>query len=324
MATTLKRKQRIRRIILWGSLLIVVLILGGLGYGWFSLYNRYFHPERRSLEQFPEEFSLNYEDVILTTEDNLKLAGWLITPATILPEEKIPTLIAMHGYNTNRGDILPRIARLVRAGFQVFTYDHRSCGESEGEGIAMGILETEDLLNTVLPYVISLETVDRSRLGLYGFSMGGVVALNAAARSDLFSVVVVDSPYARFDLISEEILKDNNVPIWPFIQFLDWSMDMQFEQDIRDYDAVNVVQRVSPRPLLLLHGKADDTVPYSHAGMIIEAAGEPKKLVSFPGHDHKDNDSEEILDTIVVPFFLEAFGMNPIENNQITEDTEEM
>lgn len=301
-----KRRNPVTKRILIVVGLVLALLIGVFFYGWNQLYNEYIYPERRPIDETPADYGLDYQEQSLTTTDGLTLACWLITPPADLQQEKMPTLIVLHGYNTNRSDILPRIDALARAGFQIFTYDHRACGQSEGKKITMTLMEAEDLEKTVFPHVASLPSVDKGRMAIYGFSMGGVLAITGGARIESLQAVVADSPYASLEKITAAFLHRKGIPHWPYSQMFPPALSSEFERDISRNDAVNAVAGISPRPLLLIHGNADTTVPVEHAELIFAAAGKPKHLKIFPGHDHDDNGSSEIINSLIVPFLRDA------------------
>jgi dipeptidyl aminopeptidase/acylaminoacyl peptidase len=314
--TKAKGKRWLKYSIFTLIVIIAIIIIGG----WMYLYNHYLHPQRQLNTETPADYGLEFDSIELKTKDNLALACWLIKPPLPLRSESMPTIIALHGYNTNRSDILPRLVELANAGFLIFTYDSRACGDSEGEKITMGAKEFEDLTVTVIPQIKTIEFVNQDKVGIYGFSMGAVLSISAAAENDYIKAVVADSPYARLELITERILGRRGIPSWPYTSLLAFSFQLEFDFDIRSIDPVETVAGISPAPLLLIHGDKDETVPFSHAEMIIAAAKEPKRLVRIPGNGHKDNGSAEIMQKTVIPFFKKSLE---VEDKQETIDSPE-
>ncbi|MEK6876218.1 MAG: alpha/beta hydrolase, partial [Nanoarchaeota archaeon] len=92
-------------------------------------------PGKWPIEFTPESFDLKYENVTLKTEDGLNLKGWFI------PINKSSnTIIVMHGYPTNKADVLPFSMFLLKK-FNVLLFDFRSFGESEGSYTTVGYKE---------------------------------------------------------------------------------------------------------------------------------------------------------------------------------------
>lgn len=63
---------------------------------------------------------------------------------------------------------------------------------------------------------------------------------------------------------------------------------LQTAQRILEYRPEEVIGRLSPRPVLIMHGEADDVTPVEEAEMLYKAAGDPKKLIVFPNAYHHD------------------------------------
>ena len=108
----------------------------------------------------PESFNLKYEDVEFESSDGLKLKGWFI------PSNKSGnTIIVMHGYPTNKADVLPFSMFLLKR-FNVFLFDFRSFGESEGSYTTAGYKEVNDL-DGAIKYLENRKDV--KNIGALGF-----------------------------------------------------------------------------------------------------------------------------------------------------------
>lgn len=322
---TTKKKSFRKRLRNWIFFIVIFAVTGYVLATWFIIFDTYVHPKRMTNDGTPSDFGLDYSELNFKTADGLTLKGWLILPPEHKRQEKMPTVITVHGYSTCRWDILKRSVTFARAGYMVYTYDHRACGDSEGDTSTGGIYEVDDLL-LAIGMILKEPATDTDRLALYGFSMGAVSSIIAAAKEERVKLVVADSPYANLREITEVVLRNESIPIWPFTDLIDLSFSMSFKAHLSDVDAEKVVASLSPRPLLILAGHDDTTVPYSHARRIIDAAGPPKKLISFPGHDHHDNGSPEIIDGQVIPFLEEHLGPvlppeEPVEDDPESEET---
>ena len=89
----------------------------------------------------PEQFSLAFETVDFFTVDGLRLKGWFIPAAGGCSGK---TVIMCHGWGVNRGDVLRDMGFLASAGYNLFLFDFRSSGESDGALSSVGYLETRD------------------------------------------------------------------------------------------------------------------------------------------------------------------------------------
>ena len=124
---------------------------------------------------------------------------------------------------------------------------------------------------------------------LVGSSAGGTVAIAVAARRpDVAAVATLASPAGYEGLGSDPatvIARFRNLgiihdPAFPADPRAWW-------REFSDTAPVHHASRISPRPLLVVHGDADDVVPYPHAERLFASATEPKELIRIPGGAHQ-------------------------------------
>jgi cephalosporin-C deacetylase-like acetyl esterase len=288
------------RMIIGIPLVILLIAVGLTAFIWNSLFQQYTHPERVLGTGSPADYSIDYQEISIDSKDSFQLSGWLMLPE-IEEGELPPLVIAVHGYGTDKWDILDRCSYIVKAGFAVIDYDQRGRGESGGVLVSGGVEELDDL-RKVIAFAKNLTNINTDQIMLYGFSMGGVLVIHAGADDSDIKLIVADAPYASIKEITEKILSDEGLPIWPFIDLFGYSFRQTFGLDMETINTVAAVSKLAPRPLLMVGGDQDKTVPPAHVAAIFAAAGEPKELVIYPGHDHLDNGSKEIFDTVILPF----------------------
>lgn len=215
----------------------------------------------------------NYEDVTLTTLDGLTLKGWYI------PSSNGAAIILLHGYMGNRLTGMQAIATtLAEAGYGVLMYDRRAHGESGGDQRSWGWLDVPDV-GVALDYLLAHNDVDPDRIGILGFSMGGQIAIRAAAEYEVIGAVFADGActVAAQDaapLASEE---DHTLYAytWAVIHVLEEKLGMPHPPLITE-----VIGDIAPRPLFLL--ATGDDYEYPDARWFYEHAGEPKTLWFVP------------------------------------------
>ncbi len=267
-------------------LLIFVLVILVLSvYIGYSLIN----PDRTPVEETPPD-ALSYREVTFQSrEDNLALEGWLFTPNLQKDHDadKETTIIMAHGYGQNRlqgSNALELTEFLLEKGFSVFLFDFRNSGNSEEAITSVGQFEQDDLLGAV-DFVKS--EIESSKIVLHGFSMGASTAILVGAEENAVDGVIADSPFAHLpDYLSENLPQRSGLPVFPF----NWTI-LNTIPIIADLD----LQAVSPKksvqtyqiPLLLIHGKADETIP-AEDSYTIKHQG-PNSLVElevFPDAGH--------------------------------------
>ena len=229
---------------------------------WSQLEKRYIFFPTSDIEQTPEQGGLEYEDVFLTTEDGLRLHGWYV------PGESDVTWLWFHG---NGGNIGHRIDELVmahrRTGANIFIFDYRGYGESEGKPSEKG---TYLDARAVMEYLSSRPDVDQSRIVYLGHSLGAAVAVELSLTQPPMAMVLV-SPFASIGDMARVAY-----PLLP-VHLL-----------VRNrYDSLAHIQRIH-RPVLILHGDQDKTVPLSQGRKLFEAANQPKQWKVLPGAAHND------------------------------------
>jgi pimeloyl-ACP methyl ester carboxylesterase len=208
----------------------------------------------------PQNLGLAYEEVSFKTEDDVALRGWFVPNQ----QASAKTIIALHGYPADKGNILPIVAFLSRR-YHLLLFDFRYLGASSGGYSTIGADETRDLRSAIA----YLKFRGVTEVGLWGFSMGAAVALMAAPGLPEVKAIVAESSYARLDLMAPVLFQ---IPVlryplawltglWARV-FLGISL-----KHVSPYDnarSLNV-------PVLLSHSKADRTIPFEHASMLQDA-----------------------------------------------------
>ena len=186
--------------------------------------------------------------------------------------------------------------RFSSEGFVSLIFNFRGTGESEGNFDMLGW--TRDL-KAAINYLYQLDEVDKSRLSLMGFSGGAMASVYVAANDKRITSLVTCACPARFFDISEfsrieeflahcrqvGIIRDSNFP-------------QSVEEWAGGFDGVSSlkwIHKISPRPLFIVHGDNDLTVPLSHAWDLYNKAKEPKEISIIPGAEHKLRLSEPAM-----------------------------
>jgi fermentation-respiration switch protein FrsA (DUF1100 family) len=194
--------------------------------------------------------------------------------------------VLCHGHGSNKltnlwlaGDLYPQ--------FNVLLLDVRGHGESEGRHSSVGYLERLDMLASVDWLA---ERQGPAPIGVLGVSMGGAAAIHAAAEDQRISAVVSDSSFARLRGPVFEAICARGYPrrvagvlAWSVCNVAPW---LGAPHGRRWRDPLDVVDRLAPRPLLLIHGQADDFIGIQHAHTLFARAAEPKELWIVPEVGH--------------------------------------
>lgn len=237
----------------------------------------FFHPERELLLT-PDRAGLAYRDVRFKASDGVRLHGWFL-PADRKPAAGRPcTVLFLHGNAENISTHLASVSWLPARGVNVFLFDYRGYGLSEGSPDLDGLhRDTEAALATAF----GLPEVDRDRVVVFGQSLGGAVAITAVARSahrGRLRALIVEGAFSGYRAIAREKLAASWLT-WP----LRWPLALTVDDD---YKPLKAIGKLSPLPVLIVHGLADRMVPPHHARALHAAAGEPKALWLIPEAAH--------------------------------------
>jgi fermentation-respiration switch protein FrsA (DUF1100 family) len=208
----------------------------------------------------PRDLKMGYEDVAFKTADGLTLRGWYIPCATTTAK----TLILLHGYPADKGNILPPLA-FLHEDFNLLLFDFRYLGESDGSYSTAGAKEVEDLRAAIQ----FLKGRGVTAVGVWGFSMGGAVALMTVEKASEIRAVISESSYANLGDMAFELFR---IPLlnYPMAYLLGLWAKLFLGIDL---SAVSPAERVRHTmiPILLIHSSADDVIPFSHGQSLQEA-----------------------------------------------------
>ena len=211
----------------------------------------------------PKHLKFDYENVRFKTSDGLTLSGWFIPGETATKK----TLILLHGYPADKGDILPALSFLHK-NYNLLLFDFRYLGESEGKYSTAGANEVRDLLAAIQ----FLKTKGIKEVGVWGFSMGGAVALMSIKKAPEIKAVVSEASYASLALMALELFR---IPVlkYPLAYLVGLWAKIFLGIDLREISPVKAVQNTTI-PLLLIHSSTDAVIPFSHAQFLQKALEE--------------------------------------------------
>jgi len=222
----------------------------------------------------PKALGLDYEEVSFVTEDNVTLRGWLIPHKQA---SRAKTIIALHGYPADKGNILPAIAFLSQR-YNLLLFDFRYLGESGGPYSTVGAKETKDLRSAIA----FLKARGVNEVGIWGFSLGAAVALMTAPEAPEIRAVVSESSYAQLDLLASALYQ---IPVLNYP--LGWLTSV-WAKVFLGISLKNVSPKDSAQnlniPVLVIHSKADHVIPFQHALLLQESLKDNPKA-TFWFHD---------------------------------------
>jgi alpha-beta hydrolase superfamily lysophospholipase len=190
-----------------------------------------------------------------------------------------PVVVGSHGLLSSKESVKQKVLAKAcnAAGIAFLRFDHRGCGESQGEFSLVTSLagRRADLLAAV--ETVLADRRCRRPLGLFGSSMGGATCIAAAARIRPEVMVTVAAPIRSRALLREKQKTDH-----PGLEEIGLSREQMA------FDLTDLLGGL--HNILVVHGGEDTVVPAAHARDIHSAAQDPKRLIIFKGSDHAISD----------------------------------
>jgi uncharacterized protein len=231
----------------------------------------------------PKDAGLPQENVTVETFDGLKLNGWFIHQN----KKARGTIIYLHGVGDCKIGGVPFARCLYDRGFNVFLYDSRQHGESEGYFCTYGFYEKYDV-SAVISYLQSRKDVKIGKIGVFGTSMGGAVAIQAAAIDQRISAVISEGSYTALRIVFVDYQKRIIKLPWHFLR----NIALVQSQKLANFKArlvapIDDIKRIQV-PIMIVHGKKDLFIKPEYSKMLFDAANEPKQLLHIENAGHND------------------------------------
>lgn len=229
-------------------------------YSWIENFFVFF--PARDHDFSPETMHMDYEDMIFETGDGKKLNGWFFPGKT-----ESPVLIFFHGNAGNISHRLDNVLGLLEQELGVFIFDYRGYGKSSGSPSEKGIY-TDGL--AAYDYLLEEKKVPPEKIILFGRSLGAAVAAQVALKRKA-RVLIMESAFTS--------IKDmaRTMPLFALLSpFLP-----------ANYNNLKKVAQLRI-PLLVIHGRRDDLVPFSMGQRLYDAARPPKFFYPLEGAGHND------------------------------------
>ena len=246
--------------------LLFIIIFFLLASSLLAFYSYVKNPPKVVSDITPERYGLTYEEVSFITKDNLTLQGWFI-PAQ---QPTTKTIVALHGWPADKGNIFPVISFLNQK-YNLFLFDFRALGKSEGKYSTVGAREQEDLLAAV-EY---LKSRDIDQIGVWGFSMGAAVALMTAPKAPEIQAVIAETSYASLDRMAPEAFRFPLIK-YPLAYLTGVWAKLFLGIDMKSVSPVESAKHIDI-PVLIIHSTNDEVIPFSHAELLKKALKENPK-----------------------------------------------
>ena len=214
----------------------------------------------RTLTMTPTNVGMDYQDVSIETTDGVTLHGWFIAGRTS------QVLLFFHGNAGNISHRLDSIRLFQDLGLSVLIIDYRGYGQSEGRTTERGIYRDAD---AAWRYLIEGRGIVASDIVIFGRSLGASVASRLAAQQQPLALIV-ESSFTSVPDIAQDLYP------WLPARWLS-----RLSHATRDY------VRDVRCPVLVVHSRDDEIIPFHHGEAIFASANEPRTLLAIRG-THND------------------------------------
>ncbi|MEB3179284.1 MAG: alpha/beta hydrolase [Nostocaceae cyanobacterium] len=224
-------------------------------YLFFAIYV-FFRADSMIFQPQSSSYQDSREIIKLTNADQSRLAAiHLVNPTAKY------TILYAHGNAEDLGDIRPILEDLRDVGFSVFAYDYRGYGTSEGTPSEKNAYQDID---TAYNYLTQELKISPQQIILFGRSVGGGSVVDLATRQPVGGLIVESTFISAFRVV---------VPfaILPFDKF----SNLQKIKKVRC-------------PVLVMHGKVDEVIPFWHGEKLFAAVRSPKLSLWVEGANHND------------------------------------
>ncbi|MCO5143045.1 MAG: alpha/beta hydrolase [Oligoflexia bacterium] len=237
--------------------------------------NLLYYPSRQLFHP-PEKYGLNPEEIFFTSKNGNKLFGWYFkSQVTNSPKAVV---VFYHGNAENISTHYLNMAWISKYPYDFFIFDYQGYGRSEGDPSPEKTIQDGEAAlslihkkNPQLPMVV------------YGQSLGGAIALRNSIdlkKEYPIALVVADSTFLSYKKAAQRTLA-RSIFTWPF----QWLAYIAMSDT---YAPNNEVNKISPIPLLVIHGDRDQIIDYDLGEQVYKTAEEPKEFWSIRGGGHTD------------------------------------
>lgn len=273
-----KKTTQKRGCLYWFKLALVGLAGLWVGYYVIAIYSVTVPNPQTVCCTTPADDGFEFEDVTFTSPDDATIAGWYI------PSRNGAAVILLHGYDATRLSVLPQALMLAEAGYGTLLIDMRGHGQSSPVVRSMGWADVADVA-TAVTWLQTRDDVDPDRIGIYGFSIGGQVALRAAAQLEAIQAVAADGaglannkdtpPLRSF---GERMIRFGNGIVY---RGMAWRTGLSQPEAI-----IDTIADIAPHSLFLIAAGEPAEMEPRIVQFFYDHAQEPKTIWFIPGTGH--------------------------------------
>ena len=255
--------------------IVLIVVLCSL-FIWFAVKKA--GGKKAPLLIMPDDYGLPAETVCFQTPDGIPLEGWFIKA-----RESSKTIILVHGFEMNKGDILQRTYYLAKY-YNLFYLDCRGSGESSGKS-SFGLKENKDIVAAVNRLKQNYPQQSKE-IGLYGLCMGAAAAsYYTAVYGGIKCLLLESSFYSLKNVAKRWAWTHIKVPYFPLVSSFLFFKEKSIGQKIESFSLQETASKITC-PVLMIQGEKDKLAPVKKAQKTLALLKGPKELwvVKNAGH----------------------------------------
>jgi alpha-beta hydrolase superfamily lysophospholipase len=266
---SITNKVRIKKIVKWLKIAVLVYII--IGIGLFIFQEKFiFHPEKLP-SGYQYKFDIPFRQIDLPVSDDKNLS---IVQFTVPDSIRKGIVLYFHGNRKNINRYAPNAVNFTRNGYEVWMMDYPGYGKSTGKRTE--VILYEDALTF---YKMAISRVSAEHIIIYGKSLGTGIAAQLASVRDCRRLIL-ETPYYSMDALAKHYFF-----MYPVIPMTKFALPT-----FQHFEYINA-------PVSIFHGTSDGVIPYRQAKklaakkagseLITLDKGEHNNLTTFPLYHHK-------------------------------------
>jgi fermentation-respiration switch protein FrsA (DUF1100 family) len=243
-------------LVIWIVIIVIGVYILFAGFLYIFQSRFVYYPEP-TISADPGNIGLEFEGVLFETEDGVRLSGWYI-PA----ENANGVILFCHGNAGNISHRLESIQIFHQLGLNVFIFDYRGYGQSEGKPTEIGTYRDAE---AAWWYLVEERQVAPNRIAVFGRSLGGAVAAWVSSRHTPGALILESTLTSVPDIAAK---------LYPYLPV---RLLSRFRYNTAEYlDEVDC-------PVLIVHSREDEIMPFSHGQQLFERARGPREFLEISG-----------------------------------------
>ncbi len=223
--------------------------------------------------------SLKGDNVKFFSKTGRPLSGWLIPG-----NHDFGGILLMHGVRSNRKQMIDRAVFLKETGYTILLFDFQAHGESPGDNVTFGYLESKDA-EAAFTYLKNQLT--KKTIGVIGVSLGGAAAIlgDVSVRAD---ALVLESVYST---LRKAVQNRMSIHLGKFGLYLSplisWQIEPRLGFNPNQLSPIESLSKINI-PILIIAGTEDEHTTFDESRYMYNAALGPKEFWAVKGAGHQD------------------------------------